>query len=48
MGQNATGTFTADAVTQTITADPQGFGNSHISTYQVRRLPEQGTLVLIQ
>ena len=35
-GQVATGTFTADATTQSLTLAVNGFGNVHINGYQVR------------
>ncbi|MFK7909711.1 MAG: Ig-like domain-containing protein [Akkermansiaceae bacterium] len=35
-GQYATGTFTAGGTTQTITLESPGFGNAHITAYQVR------------
>lgn len=41
--QYVTGTFTADGTTQTLSMDAQGFGNAHITAYQIRTsgpLPE--------
>ena len=35
-GQFAVGSFVADGGTQDLTLDPQGFGNSHITGYQIR------------
>jgi hypothetical protein len=35
-GQVATGTFTADETTQSLTLAVNGFGNAHINAYQVR------------
>ena len=35
-GQVATGTFTADEATQSLTLAVNGFGNAHINAYQVR------------
>lgn len=37
-GQYAIGTFTASGTSQDLTMDPIGFGNSHISAYQVREV----------
>jgi len=36
--QFAIGTFTADATTQTLTLQALGFGNAHITAYQIRAL----------
>lgn len=35
-GQYVVGTFIATGTSQTLTMDPQGFGNSHINAYQLR------------
>jgi len=45
-GQYAIGTFTADAATQTLAMDPQGFGNSSFNAYQIRLIPEPSTFAL--
>lgn len=37
--QFAIGTFTADATSQTLTLESPGFGNAHITGYQVRTVP---------
>ena len=48
-GQYALGTFTADGTGQTLTLRTNGFGNAHITGYQVRALPipEPGTGALM-
>jgi len=49
--QYAIGTFTADATTQQLFLDTvsptSGFGNTHISAYQIRLVPEPGSLALL-
>ncbi|MEM9345941.1 MAG: PEP-CTERM sorting domain-containing protein [Planctomycetota bacterium] len=40
------GTFTADGDTQDITLASPGFGNAHITAYQIREVPEPGSLAL--
>ena len=35
-GQNATGTFVADGTNQTLSLTTNGFGNAHITAYQIR------------
>ncbi|BCX48741.1 hypothetical protein HAHE_26490 [Haloferula helveola] len=37
--QYAIGTFIADGTSQTLTLDSPGFGNAHISAYQLREVP---------
>lgn len=39
LGQFAIGGFTASGASQTLTLQPDGFGNSHITAYQVRAQP---------
>ncbi|MEP2774660.1 MAG: PEP-CTERM sorting domain-containing protein [Luteolibacter sp.] len=46
-GQYATGTFTADGSSQTLTLDAQGFGNAHITGYQLRAIPEPSAAALL-
>lgn len=46
-GQFGTGTFTADAATQTISLATNGFGNSHLTAYQVRAIPESSAYALL-
>ncbi|WP_178931573.1 PEP-CTERM sorting domain-containing protein [Oceaniferula marina] len=41
------GTFTADGTSQTLGLDAQGFGNAHISAYQLRAVPEASSAALI-
>jgi hypothetical protein len=45
------GTFTADATTQDLFLDTvsptSGFGNTHITAYQIRLVPEPGSLALL-
>jgi hypothetical protein len=46
-GQFATGTFFADGSTQTITLESPGYGQAHITAYQVRAVPEPATMALL-
>lgn len=46
-GQYAIGTFTADGTGQTLTLRTNGFGNAHITGYQVRTVPEPGSGLLV-
>lgn len=39
-GQFVTGTFTADGTSLELLLDAQGFGNAHITGYQIRQLPD--------
>jgi hypothetical protein len=41
------GTFTADATSQTLSLSTSGFANAHINGYQLRAVPEPGTGVLM-
>ena len=47
LGQFAIGTFVADAGTQTLSLASPGFGNVHLSAYQVREVPAPATLALM-
>jgi hypothetical protein len=47
LGQYAIGTFTADGSNQTLSMDSQGFGNSFLTAYQIRTVPEPGSLTLL-
>ena len=47
LGQYAIGTFTADGSNQTLSMDSQGFGNSFLTAYQIRTVPEPGTALLM-
>ncbi|MEP4077316.1 sulfatase-like hydrolase/transferase [Haloferula sp.] len=38
-GTHVTGVFVADAVSQTLTLESPGFGNAHLTAYQIRELP---------
>ncbi len=46
-GQFAIGTFTADGTTQELTLASPGFGNAHITAYQIRAIPEPTTTALL-
>ena len=46
-GQFAIGTFTADGTDPDLTLTPQGFGNSHISAWQVREVPEPSSISVL-
>lgn len=41
------GTFTADGASQTLSMDAQGFGNAHITAYQLRTIPEPSSALLL-
>jgi len=45
--QFAIGTFTANGTTQALTLAPQGFGQAHISAYQLRAVPEPSSTALL-
>ena len=45
--QFAIGTFTADGTTQDITLASPGFGQAHITAYQIRLVPEPSSLALL-
>jgi hypothetical protein len=47
LGQYAIGTFTADGSNQTLSLSPTGFGNSHLTAYQIRTVPEPSTVLLV-
>jgi hypothetical protein len=47
LGQYAIGTFTAVGTSQTLTMDPDGFGNSHLTAYQIRAVPEPSSAALL-
>jgi hypothetical protein len=49
LGQFVVGTFQADATGQILSMATNGFGNSHITGYQIRAIPEpsSGMLVLL-
>ena len=53
LGQYVIGTFTANGANQTLTMDPQGFGNSHLTAYQIRLLsvsvpePSSGIIAIV-
>jgi hypothetical protein len=46
-GQFAIGTFTADGSTQTMTIESPGYGQAHITAFQVRTVPEPATMALL-
>ena len=45
--QFSSGTFTADGTTQDLTLVATNMGQSHITAYQVRAIPEPGTLGMV-
>ena len=45
--QFAIGTFTAVGTSQTLTLESPGFGNAHITGYQVRAVPEPSSAALL-
>lgn len=47
LGQFAVGVFEADATTQTLTLGTNGFGNAHVTGYQIRAVPEPGSALLV-
>jgi len=46
LGQYAVGSFIADGTDQTLTLVANGFGNSHLTAYQIRQIPEPSTALL--
>jgi hypothetical protein len=46
-GEYASGSFTADGTSQTISLAATGMGNCQLTAYQVRAIPEPGTLGLV-
>ncbi len=47
LGQFAVGWFDADATSQSLTMRTNGFGNAHITGYQIRAIPEPGAGLLV-
>ena len=47
LGQFTIGIFRADATTQTLSMATNGFGNAHITGYQIRMVPEPGSALLV-
>jgi hypothetical protein len=46
-GQFATGIFVADGSMQTMTIESPGYGQAHITAFQVREVPEPATMALL-
>lgn len=46
-GQFAIGTFTADGTDPDLTLDTNGFGNAHITAWQIRSVPEPSSTALL-
>ncbi|WP_421621980.1 PEP-CTERM sorting domain-containing protein [Alkalilimnicola ehrlichii] len=47
LGQFAIGRFSATGTSQELSLAANGFSNAHITGYQVREIPEPGTLLLL-
>jgi hypothetical protein len=45
-GQFVIGTFTADATTQTLYMETNGFAQNHLNAYQIRMIPEPSSALL--
>ncbi|BCX46566.1 hypothetical protein HAHE_04740 [Haloferula helveola] len=45
--QYAVGTFTADATSQDLLTEAQGFGRAHLTAYQIRAIPEPSSLLML-